>query len=201
MKIGILELQGDFYKHHQIMSELGIESIPVKTPHDLDTIDGCIFPGGESTTLSVLLDRYDLVKPIKTFADSFPILGTCAGLIMMATSVKDDRVTPLSILDIEVDRNAFGRQIHSGIEPIQMHWKGHIYSLPATMIRAPKIVKTGGNVVILSEWKESPIAVMDGHHIGLNFHPELNHVTLFHEILFQPNSENYYKPVQGKNVS
>ena len=201
MLIGVLELQGDFEKHHQIMSELGIESIPIKTHHDLEKVEGCIIPGGESTTLSILMERYQMINPIKSFSKSFPVLGTCAGLIMMATGVQDDRITPLGILNVQVNGNAYGRQIHSGTKTIQMHWKESIFSIPATMIRAPKIESVGNNVTILADWEESPIAVMDGHHIGMNFHPELNNVSLFHQILFQPKSQNYYKPNQEKNVS
>jgi len=199
--IGVLELQGDFAKHHQILAKLGIESVPIKSYHDLEKVEGCIIPGGESTTLSILMERYKMINPIKSFGESFPILGTCAGLIMMAKSVLDNRILPLGLLDIRVNRNAYGRQIHSGTKTIHMHWKGSIFSIPATMIRAPKILDVGNNVKILSDWKGYPIAVMDGHHIGINFHPELNNVSLFHEILFQPKSKNYYKPNQEKNVS
>jgi 5'-phosphate synthase pdxT subunit len=200
-KIGVLALQGDFEKHHQLLAELGLESISVRTQDCLERVEGLVIPGGESTTLSILMESDNFVSSIQSFGKTYPILGTCAGLIMMAKSVLDQRINPLGLLDIQVNRNAYGRQIQSSTELIQMHWKDTIHAIPATMIRAPKIEKVGDDVKILAEWNGAPVAVMEGHHIGINFHPELNKVSLFHEILFQPKSQNFHKAIQEKNVS
>ena len=123
-KIGVLELQGNYDLHHRIFSDLGIRSVGIKTAKDLDNIDGLIIPGGESTTISLLLDSFDLRTPIKNFAKDNPILGTCAGLIMMSKSIKGEKkVIPLEILDIAVDRNAYGRQIMSSKKSISFKLK------------------------------------------------------------------------------
>lgn len=113
-----------------------------------------------------------------------PILGTCAGLIMMSSNAPDSLVVPLGILDVEVDRNAYGKQVHSFTKnlPIQLNEK--TIEIPAIFIRAPKINKINNNVEIISEYKGDPVAVKQGHHIGLSFHPELNGITVFHKFIF-----------------
>ena len=119
MTIGVLELQGDFEKHHQILQTLGFESVSVRNQIDLQTISGLVIPGGESTTFSKLIDQNNLRKSLKVFANKYPILGTCAGLIIMAQKVSDSKVNPLGIFDVDVTRNAYGRQINSSTENIQ----------------------------------------------------------------------------------
>ena len=109
-------MQGGFALHHNILSQLGIESVAVKSEGDLNLIDGLIIPGGESTTISLLVDSLGLRNSIINFSKEYPIMGTCAGLIMMASKVSDTKVNPLGLLDISVDRNAYGRQIRSKIE-------------------------------------------------------------------------------------
>ena len=119
--IGVLELQGNYALHHKIFSDLGISSKGVKLPKDLDSVDGLVIPGGESTTMSLLLDTFRLRRPILDFAKENPIMGTCAGLIMMAKKIENEsKVKPLEILDVTVNRNAYGRQIMSKKEPISM---------------------------------------------------------------------------------
>ena len=190
--IGVLELQGNYALHHKTFSDLGISSKGVKLSKDLDNIEGLVIPGGESTTISLLLDSYNLRKPIKEFAKEYPIMGTCAGLIMMSTKIKNDtKVKPLEILDVVVDRNAYGRQIMSSKESISFNLNNQTMCVDATLIRAPKIISSGNSVNIIAKIGGYPVAVMQGKHIGLSFHPELDGVTIFHEILYD-SSSNFF---------
>ena len=121
IEVGVLELQGNYDMHHKIFSDLGIRSKGVKLPKHLDGIDGLVIPGGESTTMSLLLDTFRLRSPIKDFAKNKPIMGTCAGLIMMAKNIENEsKVVPLEVFDITVNRNAYGRQIMSNKVPIKL---------------------------------------------------------------------------------
>ena len=113
IKIGVLELQGGYALHHNLLKKIGLNSLPVKSVDDLKQSDGLIIPGGESTTLSLLMTKYNLREPIINFAKNNPVLGTCAGLILMSKDVDDERVDPLGLFDLSVSRNAYGRQIHS----------------------------------------------------------------------------------------
>lgn len=191
--IGVLELQGNYALHHKIFSDLGISSKGVKLPKDLDSVDGLVIPGGESTTMSLLLDRFRLRKPILDFAKENPIMGTCAGLIMMAKKIENEsKVKPLEILDVTVNRNAYGRQIMSRKEPISMELNDESISFNATLIRAPKITGLSDNVRVLTMIKDCPAIVLQGKHLGMSFHPELDGITIFHEILYKPSSKFYW---------
>ncbi len=194
IKVGVLELQGDFALHHDVFSRLGIDSIPVKIQSDLDLIDGLVIPGGESTTMSLLINTFGLREPIINFGKDYPVMGTCAGLILMAKEVQDERVQSFGFLDISVDRNAYGRQIKSSTEKVLYHFgPNKIVELKTTLIRAPKISNVGEGIHVLGEFDGFPVAVLSGHYLGISFHPELNNIDLFHQILFDPNSEYYYK--------
>ena len=113
IKIGVLELQGGYALHHNLLKKIGLSSLPVKSINDLKQSDGLIIPGGESTTLSFLMRKYNLRESIIKFSRHNPVLGTCAGLILMSEDVDDERVDPLGLLKLSVSRNAYGRQIHS----------------------------------------------------------------------------------------
>ena len=128
IKVGVLELQGNFAMHHKIFQDIGINSISVKKPADLNKIDGLVIPGGESTTISLLIDSYDMHEPLVDFGRSFPVLGICAGLIMMAKNVNDKRIRPLGLVDVTVERNAYGRQIESRTENIQFNFTDMLLS-------------------------------------------------------------------------
>ena len=191
--IGVLELQGNYALHHKIFSDLGISSKGVKLPKDLDSVDGLVIPGGESTTMSLLLDRFRLRQPILDFAKENTIMGTCAGLIMMAKKIENEsKVKPLEILDVTVNRNAYGRQIMSRKEPISMELNDESISFNATLIRAPKITGLSDNVRVLTMIKDCPAIVLQGKHLGMSFHPELDGITIFHEILYNPSSKFYW---------
>ena len=200
--IGVLELQGNYALHHKIFSDLGISSKGIKSAKDLDNVDGLVIPGGESTTISLLLDTFDLRIPIKNFAKENPIMGTCAGLIMMSKSIKGDKkVRPLKILDITVDRNAYGRQIMSCKEPVSFRLNDQKIEMIATLIRAPKIISINDSVNVLAMIDSSPAVVMQGRHLGLSFHPELDGVTIFHEILFNPSCKFHWSNLNKVNAA
>ena len=202
IKVGILELQGDFELHHNILRELGYTSFSVKESTDLENLDGLIIPGGESTTMSLLIDSFNLRKSILDFSKENPILGTCAGLILMARAIEDEsKVNPLGILDIEVSRNAYGRQIMSRKENITIESDSKIFDMEVTLIRAPKILKINKSINVIAEIDNSPAAVFDGRHMGLSFHPELNGVTFFHEMLFSSSNTLNFKNSESINAA
>ena len=202
IKVGILELQGNFGLHHKILQELGYDSYSVKESADLESLDGLIIPGGESTTMSLLIDSFNLRKSILDFSKENPILGTCAGLILMARAIEDEsKVNPLGILDIEVSRNAYGRQIMSRKENITIESDSKIFNMEVTLIRAPKILKINKNINVIAEIDNSPAAVFDGRHMGLSFHPELNGVTFFHEMLFSSSNTLNFKNSESINAA
>ena len=202
IKVGILELQGDFELHHNVLRELGYASFSVKESADLESLDGLIIPGGESTTMSLLIDSFNLRKSILDFSKENSILGTCAGLILMAKFIEDEsKVNPLGILDVEVSRNSYGRQIMSRKENISIESDSKIFNMEVTLIRAPKILKINKNINVIAEIDNSPAAVFDGKHMGLSFHPELNGVTFFHEMLFSSPSALNFKNRESINAA
>ncbi len=199
IKIGVLELQGNFALHHKVLSKLEIESLSVKHKKDLNRVNGLIIPGGESTTISLLIDSFKLRSHLIEFSKSNPIMGTCAGLILMAKNVPDKRVNPLGLLNINIERNAYGRQIMSRTECLNFKFNKKInFDLETTFIRAPKITKIKKGIKILAKYKNSPIAILSDHFLGLTFHPELNDISIFHQILFDPKSEVYYQKLNQK---
>lgn len=157
----------------------------IRYPHELDDITGLVIPGGESTTMSKQLDVAGLREGIVEFAQGHPILGTCAGLILMAKDHSDTRVDSLGLLDIAVTRNSWGRQIHSFTTPIEMHRNGHQEAFPAVFIRAPRITRVGQEVEILAEYQDEPVFVRHGRHIGVTFHPELTSDTRIHDLFIK----------------
>ena len=186
IKIGVLELQGNFESHHKILKKLGYDSVGVKNSNDLECLDGLVLPGGESTTMSLLIDSFNLRDSLLDFSKNKPILGTCAGLILMAKKIENEsKVNPLGILDITIDRNAYGRQIMSKTEQMKMKFDSKLVEFEVTLIRAPKIREIGNETRVLLALDDSPIAIYNGMHMGLSFHPELNGVTIFHDSLFR----------------
>ncbi len=185
MRIGILGLQGNVNSHQNILQKLEIDTSIVRYPSQLDHIDGLVIPGGESTTMTNLLDCMDLYNPIRQFAKSHPVLGTCAGLILMAKKVKDSRVRPLGLLDISVDRNGFGRQIYSFSDSVIANTHDGSKTIKATFIRAPKISNVSDSVRVIAKYNNEPIAVKEGKHVGLTFHPELDGETFFHKLMME----------------
>jgi len=172
MKIGVLALQGNFHQHSEILSSLNIENVFVKEKSDLDSCDALIIPGGESSTISKLIDRNNLRKSIKSFSKIKSIFGTCAGMILLSSNKREKHMIPLSIMNMEVKRNANGSQIDSFSDYIDI--KIHdIKSYYSYFIRSPKIKKIGKNIKILGEYKSEAVLISDGKHLASTFHPEI----------------------------
>ena len=173
MKVGILALQGAFAEHAEILNNLNVEAVPVRLPSDLNTLSAIIIPGGESTTMKKLLVTYGLVEPLKKLAQqNFPILGTCAGLILLAKKVLDSDLGPLEIMDIEVQRNAYGRQVDSFETELSFPSLGE-ESFHGVFIRAPVIQKVDTGVETLCRLNGHAVAVKQGNILACAFHPEL----------------------------
>ena len=178
--IGVLAIQGDFLEHRQMLERLGSVVLEVRTRNELDKVDGLIIPGGESTTIVQLLDIFDmrdhLVNLVK---NGMPIWGTCAGMIVLANSLTDHRPNPLKLMDINVPRNAFGRQVDSFEADLEIdEVDGQSYK--AIFIRAPIVNSVGPNVRVISRLNDGrPVAVRENHMLATAFHPEL---TLDHRI-------------------
>ena len=180
-RMGILAVQGDFMEHAIILRRLGIEASEVRLPRDLAAIDALIIPGGESTTIARMLDLYGLREPIKERAlAGMPLWGTCAGLILLARELREDRPTPLGLMDIRVARNAYGRQTESFETDVDAPALGP-EPFRAVFIRAPAILETGQRVDVLARLGDgSPVAATEGSMLVTAFHPELTPDTRFH---------------------
>ena len=190
-------MQGGFALHSKILSELGIESVPVKKSSHLESIEGLIIPGGESSTISLLIESNELFDPIKHFSQYNPVMGTCAGLIMMSKRCNDKRIRTFGLLDVNVSRNAYGRQIYSKNKLVDFFFGDiKIKKVPTTLIRAPQITKLGENLLVLGSVDSKPIAILNNHFLGLTFHPELDGIKIFHEVLFDVESDVYYKKIR-----
>ena len=176
MQVGILALQGDFEAHEKILRGLGAGVVQVRVPDDLVGLDALIIPGGESTVMTLGIEREGLAEPLRQLASNgTPVLGTCAGMIML------DR-DHLGLLDVSTRRNAFGRQLHSfeadldlsGVDGGPVH---------AVFIRAPWVEEVGPGVEVLGSVDEHPVAIRQGNLLALSFHPELSGETRVHELL------------------
>ncbi|MEK5080748.1 pyridoxal 5'-phosphate synthase glutaminase subunit PdxT [Solibacillus sp. FSL W7-1436] len=171
-KIGVLALQGAVKEHIQQITLLGHDAVAVKTSGDLRGIDGLILPGGESTTIGKMLERNDLLEPIQELAQQgIPMFGTCAGLILLAKKIKDSATPHLGLMDVEVERNSFGRQVDSFEAPLSIPSIGD--EITAVFIRAPHIVSVGEHVEILATYEERIVLAREGQFLGCSFHPEL----------------------------
>jgi 5'-phosphate synthase pdxT subunit len=172
MKAGVLALQGDFREHAAVLTDLGATAVLVKTPEELSGVDCLAIPGGESTTIGRLARARGLVEPIKERAEAgMPVLGTCAGMIVMATEISGGQPL-LSVLDIRVARNAYGRQVDSFEANVEAKaLDGGL--LHGVFIRAPQIERIGTGVDVLAELDGRAVAVEQGHLLAATFHPEL----------------------------
>ena len=172
MKIGVLALQGAVQEHARTVEAVGAEAILVKRVEQLAELDGLILPGGESTAMRRLIDRYDFLEPLKAFgAAGKPIFGTCAGMILLAKRINNQETSHLGLMDVTVERNAFGRQVDSFETDLEI--KGVAQDFPAVFIRAPYILEAGSQVEVLSEDTGRIVAARDGHYLATAFHPEL----------------------------
>ena len=168
--VGVLALQGDYEAHAKAVARAGGEAVEVRTAADLDAIDGLIIPGGESTTMLKLLDLEGLFAPLRRFGERKPIFGTCAGAILLATDVENPKQASLGLMDLTVERNAYGRQVDSHISRLSAEEAGE---LEAVFIRAPIIRRAGEGVRVLARHRGDPVWVEQGRHMAATFHPEL----------------------------
>ncbi len=183
MKIGILALQGAFAEHIVMLKKLGAETAEVRLPEQLDDLDGLIIPGGESTTMGKLMVDYDLLEPLREFGLAHAMWGTCAGAILLAKDAHREQPL-LNLMDITVERNAFGRQVDSfeAALDISVLEKNESDPFHAVFIRAPIIESVQGDAKSLVTLPDGRIvAAQDGHLLATSFHPELTGDTRFHE--------------------
>jgi len=169
-RIGVLALQGDFEAHREALQRAGAESREVRTASDLDSVDGLIIPGGESTTMLKLIEEESLGSALKDFGTTKPIFGTCAGAILLASEVINPVQKSLGLMDLTIERNGYGRQIDSRIAGIDLDGE----NAEAVFIRAPVIRRVGPAAKVLASYQGSPILVEQGKHLAATFHPELS---------------------------
>ena len=181
MKIGVLALQGDFDAHRRRLEQLGADVVLVKSPEQLDEVEGLVIPGGESGTFLKLLGE-DGFEQLKQFVRRKPTFGTCAGAILLAAEVENPKQAGLGAIDIGIRRNAYGRQLDSSIREGNLI-QGKLGSSPLEMvfIRAPKIERVGSGVEVLATEGKDPVAVRQGKVIAATFHPELSADTRVHQ--------------------
>jgi len=185
-RIGILALQGAFLEHEQAFRSVGAETVEVRLPEQLEDLNGLVIPGGESTTMSLLMDSFGFREPIRRQVErGMPVWGTCAGMIMLSRDVRDERVKSLELMDIQVDRNAFGRQVDSFETDLSVPVLGE-KPFRAVFIRAPIVVRAGQGVEVLARIPDGRIAAArQGKLLATAFHPELTDDSRFHRLFLQ----------------
>ena len=192
MKIGVLALQGDVREHKRVLAKLGAETVEVKLPQDLDDVDALIMPGGESTTIGMLMRKYKLDAKIKQkHREGMPIYGTCAGAILLAKEIIDSKQPKLALADISVKSNDYGRQIDSFEADLSIK---DIGEFKGVFIRAPTIKSFYNGAEILSEYKNNPVMMRQDNILITTFHPELTNDTRVHEYFLNMAAE--YKPLR-----
>ena len=180
-RIGILALQGGFAAHARRLAELGHDPVEVRNAVEFESIDGLVLPGGESSVHLLLIDRFGLDRPLREFARSGkPVLATCAGLVLAARRVASPAQPSFGFIDVDVVRNAYGRQRHS------FEARSDNGELPLIFIRAPKVVRTGPAVTVLATFNSEPVLLRQGNVTAAAFHPELTGETQVHRDAFGP---------------
>lgn len=182
MKTGILAMQGAFHKHKLVMESLGSETLEVRTTGELLSVDCLIIPGGESTVMGKLLVKNNIMDTLKNrILDGMPVFGTCAGMILMSKQIDGMEQPSLRVMDITVERNAYGRQLESFETELDVSGTAG-GPFPGIFIRAPKIISTGTDVEILAELDSVPVLVRQGNMLAASFHPELTGDSRIHEL-------------------
>jgi 5'-phosphate synthase pdxT subunit len=189
VRVGVLALQGDVREHRHALGSLGCEAVAVRTPEALDGVDALVLPGGESTAISHLLVTSGLEAPLAArLRDGMPAFGTCAGLVLLASGITDGRDDQhaMGLLDVEVRRNGYGRQVASFEGSCELRGRGRI---PAVFIRAPRITRVGADVEVLATIDVGdgahPVLVRQGSVLGASFHPELTDDRTVHGLFLE----------------
>jgi pyridoxal 5'-phosphate synthase pdxT subunit len=185
-RVGVLALQGDFEAHARALARAGADPVYVRTRAELESVDGLVIPGGESTTMLKLLHEEDLYGPLGEFGRARPIFGTCAGAILMASEVTRPAQESLGLMDIAVERNAYGTQVDSRVARVEPapEFAGRTRpgQLEAVFIRAPIIRRVGEDAAVLASYNGDPVLVEQGRHLVSTFHPELTEDLRVHEL-------------------
>ena len=186
-KVGVLALQGDFEAHAKALERAGAQAVEVRSASALADLDGLIIPGGESTTMLKLLHAENLLQPLADFGRQKPVFGTCAGAILLASEVSRPAQESLKLVDIAVERNAYGRQLDSRVTHIApapdfVSRTSEAGDLEAVFIRAPIIRRAGPEVKVLAEYQHDPVLVEQGRHLVATFHPELTQDPRVHQL-------------------
>ncbi|MFW5693877.1 MAG: pyridoxal 5'-phosphate synthase glutaminase subunit PdxT [Alkalispirochaeta sp.] len=174
LTVGVIAFQGDFSKHISVFRELGVSPRPVRRPEELIGLDGLVIPGGESTTIGMLMDRFGLMQEVQTkhASGELPIMGTCAGAILLAQRITGSDQVRLGLMDMEIERNAYGRQVDSFEAALEVPSLGS-EAVTGVFIRAPRIRSVGSSVTVLARFEGSPVLVQENSLLALSFHPEL----------------------------
>jgi len=182
-RVAVLALQGDFEAHRRALADVGVESFEAKRPRDLERADGLVIPGGESTTLWKFFEAEPWEEAFRAFAATGgPVLGTCAGAIVLAREVSNPPQKGLGLIDLSIERNAYGRQVDSFVSDVACPALGA--ALPAVFIRAPRIRRAGEGVEVLGRHDGEPVLVRQGNVTAATFHPELTPDRRLHDLLF-----------------
>jgi 5'-phosphate synthase pdxT subunit len=180
MQVGVLALQGAFAAHSECLTSIGVQSVEIRTPEQLGSVDALLMPGGESSTMSQLLESSGLFDPIAArIEEGMPVFGTCAGMILLASEILDGRSDQrsFSAIDISVRRNAFGRQVDS----FEANIDSSVGEFHGVFIRAPRIERVGVGVEVLGSINDEPVLVRQGNVLAASFHPELSNDARLHE--------------------
>ncbi|MGH9665113.1 MAG: pyridoxal 5'-phosphate synthase glutaminase subunit PdxT [Bryobacteraceae bacterium] len=184
-RIGVLALQGDFEAHQRALARCGVEAAQVRTPAQLDAVDGLVIPGGESTTMLKMLHEEYLFEPLRRFGAERAIFGTCAGAILLAGEVSGPAQESLHLIDIDVERNAYGRQLDSRVVKLPPSDRLGGDALEAVFIRAPIIRRVGPKATVLASYDGDPVLVEQGRHLVTTFHPELTTDERVHQLFLK----------------
>jgi len=184
-KVGILAIQGDYVKHGQTVKKLGHEPINVRNKKELNSCDSLIIPGGESSTFLNLIERLDLRSPLIQFGKNRPIFGTCAGLIILAKKVDNLEFNSLGLIDIAAKRNAYGRQVDSFIDMVDLRLENITSKFEGVFIRAPKIEEYNGSVKPLGFHKDNVVLAANDNILVSTFHPELTNDLSIHQYFLE----------------
>jgi pyridoxal 5'-phosphate synthase pdxT subunit len=185
-RVGVLALQGDFEAHGKALERAGAHPVEVRSASQLADLDGLVIPGGESTTMLKLLRAENMLEPLAEFGQRKPIFGTCAGAILLAGEVSNPAQESLGLMNIAVERNAYGRQVDSRVTHIEpssdFAARTHPGDLEAVFIRAPIIRRTGPEAKVLAAYRGDPVLVEEGRHLVATFHPELTSDARVHSL-------------------